>query len=319
LIRYIAIRFVQLIPVLLGVSLLVFTLMELAPGTVIDAMIHEDMTEYDIAALKAEFNLDRSMFYRYGLYIFNLIRGDLGVSDISGLSVWDTYIQRLPNTLMLSFTALIIGSAISIPMGVKAARHAGTLTDNVTTSFTLIGLSMPSFWVGLLLMLLFSLHLDWFPAGGNRDGWRSLIMPGICSALVMTAVSARQTRASMLEVLRADFLRTARAKGVPEKVVIRKHALGNALIPTVTAIGTSFCVQLAGSAVVEQVFAWPGVGRMTIEAVVARDVPTILGCVILTTTIYVIVMLIIDIMYAFLDPRIKSQYLSVGKKRRRFA
>jgi len=301
------------------VSLFVFTLLELAPGTIIDGMIDEGMTEYDIDVLRAQFNLDRPMLWRYGLYMFNLLQGDLGVSDVSGISVWETYIQRLPNTLMLSFTALAIGSAVSIPMGVRAARHAGTIKDNATTTFTLIGLSMPSFWVGLLLMLLFSDYLGWLPAGGARHGIRSLIMPGICSALVMTAVSTRQTRASMLEVLRADFLRTARAKGVPEETVIKKHALRNALIPTVTAIGTSFCVQLAGSAVIEQVFAWPGVGRMTIEAVQVRDATTLMGCIILTATIYVLVMLTVDILYAFLDPRIKSQYMTVGKKRRRTA
>jgi len=293
--------------------------MELAPGTVIDGMIDGEMTAADIQALMERFNLHRPMLYRYGLYMFNLIQGDMGVSYINGLSVWGVYMSRLPNTLILSFTALAIGSAVSIPMGVRAARHAGTLTDNATTSFTLIGLSMPGFWIGLLLMLLFAYHLRWLPAGGNNDGFRSLILPGICSALVMTAIATRQTRASMLEVLRSDFLRTARAKGVPEKVVIRKHALRNALIPTVTAIGTSFCVQLAGSAVIEQVFTWPGVGRLTIEAVQGRDQPMALGAIILTSMMYVLVMLIIDVLYAFLDPRIKSQYVGSVKKRRKKA
>jgi len=307
----------MLIPVLIAVSFIVFTLMELAPGTVIDPMIVGEMTEEDIQALREQFNLHRSMFYRYGLYMLNLLQGDMGVSYINQLSVWDTYMSRLPNTLLLSFTALFIGSAISIPLGIRAARHAGTITDNLTTGFTLIGLSMPHFWIGLLLLLLFSLQLNWLPAGGNDHGIRSLILPGICSALVMTAVATRQTRASMLEVLGADFLRTARAKGVPEEVVIRKHALSNAMIPTVTSIGASFCVQLAGSAVIEQVFTWPGVGRLTIDAVIGRDVPMVLGCIILTSTMYVLVMLIVDILYAFLDPRIKAQYVSANKRKRR--
>jgi len=307
----------MLIPVLIAVSFIVFSLMELAPGTVIDPMIVGEMTEEDIEALRIQFNLHRSMFYRYALYMLNLVQGDMGVSYINQLSVWDAYMSRLPNTLLLSFTALILGSLISIPMGIRAARHAGTITDNLTTTSTLIGLSMPQFWTGLLLLLAFAFHLEWLPAGGNDDGIRSLILPGICSAFVMTAVATRQTRSSMLEVLKSDYLRTARAKGVPEKVVIRSHALRNAMIPTVTSIGASFCVQLAGSAVIEQVFTWPGVGRLTIDAVIGRDVPMVLGCIILTSTMYVLVMLIIDILYAFLDPRIKSQYVNASKKARR--
>ena len=307
----------MLIPVLLIVSFIVFSLIELMPGTVIDQFIQGEMTEEDIAALKAQFYLDRSMFYRYGRYIINLLQGDMGVSHINGLSVFETYMSRLPNTLLLSFTALTIGSLVSIPMGMRAAKHAGTITDSATMSFTLIGLSVPQFVSGLILMLIFAYHLRLLPAGGNADGLRSLVLPGICSALVLTAIATRQTRSSMLEVLRADFLRTARAKGCSEKVVIRKHALRNALIPTVTAIGTSFCVQLAGSAVIEQVFTWPGVGRLTIDALISRDAPMILGCVILTSAMYIIVMLIIDVLYAFLDPRIKSQYVSTIKTRRR--
>ena len=319
MIRYVLRRILLLIPIIIGVSLLVYTLMELAPGTVIDSFIGEGMTTEDLNALRAQYDLDKPMLYRYGKYMLNLLRGDLGISYRSKIPVWNTYIQRLPNTLMLSAVALVLGSVVSIPMGIQAAMHAGTLRDNATTSFTLIGLSMPNFWTGLLLMLLFAYQLHWLPAGNNDQGFKSLIMPGVCSALVMTAISTRQTRASMLEVLKADFLRTARAKGVPENVVIRKHALGNALIPTVTAIGTSLCYQLAGSAVVEQVFAWPGVGRMMIEGVLSRDIPVIMGCAIMTSILYSMVMLAVDLIYAFLDPRIKAQYASVKKIRRKTA
>jgi len=302
-----------LIPVIIAVAFIVFTLIELAPGTIVDTMIQGDMTPEEIDALKARYNLDRPMLYRFGLYMWGLVRGDLGLSQASNLSVFSMYMERLPSTLLLTFTAVAIGTVISIPMGIRAARKAGTISDTATTTFALIGMSMPAFWLGLLLLLLFSMQLGWVPAGGNREGIRSLILPAICSAMSLTAICARQTRASMLEVLRADFLRTARAKGVPEEKVIRRHALGNALIPIVTAIGASICVQLAGAVVVEQVFAWPGVGRMLVEGVKARDVTVTLGCTIMTTILYVIVMLIVDLLYAFIDPRIKSQY--TGKKR----
>ena len=314
LVRYTIKRILWLIPVILAVSFIVFTLIELAPGTVVDGMIAGDMTPEDVAALRKMYDLDKPMLYRYGKYMLNLVQGNLGLSQSTGLSVFDMYISRLPATLLLSFSAAIIGIVVAIPMGIRAARRAGTITDTATTTFSLIGMSMPAFWLGLLLMLLFSMWLGWLPAGGNKDGILSLILPAVCSAMALMATCTRQTRSSMLEVLKADFMRTARAKGVSEETVIRKHALGNAMIPIITVIGTSICIQLAGSVVIEQVFAWPGVGRMLIEGVFQRDVTIILGCVIMTTILYVIVMLIVDLAYAYVDPRIKSQY--IGKKRK---
>ena len=316
MIRYVIKRILLLIPVIIAVSFIVFALLELMPGTFVETLISGDMTQEDVAALRAMYNLDKSMLYRYGLYMFNLIKGDLGLSMKTGLPVFNTYIQRLPSTLILSFSAAIIGIALSIPMGIQAARKAGTLTDAAASTFSLIGMSMPTFWLGLLLMLLFSMRLQWLPVGGNMDGIKSLILPAVCSAMSLTALCARQTRSSMLDVLNADFLRTARAKGVPEKRVVRKHALGNALIPIITTIGSQISLMLAGSAVVEQVFAWPGVGRMLVEGVNSRDVPIILGCTIMTTILYVLVMLIVDLLYAFIDPRIKSQYMLKSRKRK---
>jgi len=293
--------------------------MELAPGNFLDALESEDMTPEARQALIEKHNLDRSMFYRFGLYMLNLVRGDLGVSDLTQISVWDTFIVRLPNTLLLAFTSLIFGVAISIPLGVLAARRAGTLADNAVTLFALVGMSMPIFWLGLLLLLVFSLQLRWLPTGAFDDGIRSLILPGFCGSLTLMATSARQTRSNMLEVLKADYLRTARAKGVPEEVVVRKHALGNAWIPIITTIGTAISFQLAGSVVIESVFAWPGIGRMAAEAVRARDVTTATGVIIMTTILYVLVQLIVDLLYAYVDPRIKARYVSAGKRRRKVA
>jgi len=319
LIRYILIRIVWLIPVIILVSFIVFTLMELAPGTALDIIIAqaEDLSEEERITLLRQYNLDRPMVYRYGLYMFNLIQGDLGVGDVTRTPVWDTFISRLPNTLILAFSSLIIGVIIAIPLGIVAARHAGTLGDNAVTVFTLVGMSMPLFWVGLLLLLQFSLRWPIFPSGTFDNGVRSLILPALCGSFTLMANAARQTRSNMLEVLKADFLRTARAKGVPEEAVIRKHALGNAWIPIITAVGSSLATQLAGSVVIEQVFTWPGIGRMAAEAVRARDVTTTTGVVIMTTILYVLVQLTVDVLYAFVDPRIKAQYLNYGKRKKR--
>ena len=321
MIRYVIKRIILLIPVIVAVSLMVFVLMELAPGSPIDALIGQmtDATAEDIAALEAKFGLDKPLLVRYGRYMFRLVQGDLGVSDMSGINIWDTYITRLPNTMILAFGGIIIGSVVSVPMGIRAARKAGKLGDNITTTFTLVGMSMPSFWLALLLILLFAYILKWLPAGDIRGGVKSYILPVFCSGLTLMATSTRQTRSSMLEVLNADFLRTARAKGVPEQVVIRKHALGNAWIPTITTIGNSLGISLAGSAVIEAAFTYPGVGRMVVEAVVARDVKIATGAVIMTSIIYVFINLLVDLAYAFVDPRIKSRYISQNRRRKKTA
>ena len=290
--------------------------MDLAPGTVVDSIQSEDMTPEARAELIAKYDLDKPLLYRYGKYMLRLVQGDLGVSDKTELSVWNEFITRLPKTLLLSFTALIIGAAVSIPLGIVAARKSGTLVDNAATVFSLIGLSMPLFWLGILLMLLFSFRLGWLPSTGDREGIRSLILPAVCSSVSLMAQTARQTRSNMLDVLSADYLRTARAKGVPEKAVIRKHALRNAWIPILKALGTGLSAQLAGSVVVENVFAWPGIGRMAAEAVLARDVTKTCGVVIMTTLLYVVVQLIVDLLYAFVDPRIRAQYTGAKKRRR---
>ena len=316
MLRYVLKRILSLIPVIIFVSFIVFALMDIAPGTVIDSMVSEAVTEEVRAELMAKYDLDKPLVYRYGKYMLNLIQGDLGVSDVTNISIWSIYITRLPNTLLLSLAALVIGSVISIPMGIRAARSAGKLLDTATTTFTLIGMSMPSFWLGLLLMFVFSYWLGWLPAGDIKKGVLSYILPAVCSGLLLMANSARQTRSSMLEVLNADYLRTARAKGVPESVVIGKHALGNAWIPILTTIGTSLSVSLAGSAVIETVFSWPGVGRATVDAVNARDVTGTCGLVIMTTILYVVLQLIVDLLYAFIDPRIKSRYAGGRKKKR---
>jgi peptide/nickel transport system permease protein len=317
LLHYILNRILLLIPIILAVSFIVYALMDLAPGSVIDQMITDEMTQEDIKELEHLYDLDKPMIYRYGKYMLHLVQGDLGVADFTKISVWDTYITRLPNTLILALAAFIFGSLFAIPLGIFAARHSGTLLDNGTTLFTMLGISIPNFWLGLQLLLVFALYLGWLPAGGNESGFRSLILPAVCSGIGLMANGTRQTRSSMLDVLKADYLRTARAKGVPERIIIRKHALGNAWIPILTTFGGALCHAIAGSAVVESVFAWQGVGLLLVNSVRQRDVTMTLGCVIMTSILYSILMLLVDLMYAFVDPRVKSRFSNSNRKRER--
>ncbi len=315
MVRYVIKRLLYLIPVVLCVSFLIFALMDLTPGSVVDSMIPNDATPEEIAEIYAQYDLDKPMVYRYVKYMLGFIQGDLGQSDISGEDILSMYMTRLPNTLLLAVTSLFVAAVLAVPMGICAARNAGTLKDNMITVATLIGMAMPAFWLGLLLLFFFSYKMHLFPASGN-SGFLSYILPAVCNGLSMMASTARQTRSAMLDVLRADFLRTARAKGVPEKRVIWKHALGNAMIPILTTLGSNLSSALAGSVVIESVFAWPGVGRLTSEAIMSRDTKLACGAVIMTTILYVVMQLIVDLAYAFVDPRIKARYVKTRKRRR---
>jgi len=279
-------------------------------------MITENTTEEEILLLKQQYDLDKSVVYRYGKYMLNLVQGDLGRS-LSGKSVWELYISRLPATLSLSLAALVIGVLLALPLGVFAARYAGTIWDNLTTAFTLIGMSMPSFWLGLLLLSWFSLRINIFPAGGNAGGFRSFVLPAVTVGLMLMAMVTRQTRSAMLEVFNADYLRTARGKGVKERVVIFKHAFKNASIPIITTIGNQLARTIAGAAVVESVYTWPGIGRLTIDAVQQRDTTLACGCVVLSAIIYVVLLLLVDLMYAFVDPRIRARYRGVDRRKKK--
>lgn len=311
--RYIKKRLLMLIPVIIGVSFLIYFIMDLAPGDVISQLAPDNATTEQIEMLRHQYGYDRSVFYRYMVYMAGLVKGDLGTSYLTGKPVWEMFIQRLPATLALSLGAIIVSIMISIPLGIFSAIHNGSLGDNAAMVVALLGLSMPNFWLGLLLIIAFSLHLGLFPSGG-MDGIRSVILPAITIGTGYTAIMTRTTRSSMLDVIRQDYLRTARAKGVPEKAVIRKHALKNALIPIITVIGTQMAACIGGSVLTETVFAWPGVGRLIIDSVNQRDVPAVTGSIIMTTILISILLLVIDLLYAFVDPRIKAQYVKGGKK-----
>jgi len=315
MLRYAVNRILWLIPVLLCISLIIYALMDFAPGTVIDRLITEESTEEDIIKLKAQYDLDKPMIYRYGKYMIGLFQGDLGTSQVTGLSVFGQYKERWPATLRLSLLSLLMGVVLAIPLGLFAAKFSGTILDNLTTAFSLIGLSMPGFWLGLLLLIWFSLKMKILPAG--YDGtWKCYVLPVISSGLAMSATITRQTRSAILEESRQDYLRTARAKGVPEIQVTMNHKLRNAWIPIVTQIGLMLGITLSGSAITEQIFTWPGVGRLLVTAINQRDINMATGCVILTSAMFVIILLLVDIVYAFIDPRIRAKY-GGGKKRKK--
>ena len=305
--RYILKRLLMLIPVLLAVAFVIYAIMNVAEGDPVYSVAGADATEEQLAALREEMGLNGSLIERYFRYIGNLLTGDLGVSYVSKQDVMKIYLQRLPNTLKLASMTMIFATLIALPLGIIAAVNQNSWIDTLSMVLALIGLSMPNFWLGLLLIILFSLKLGWFPSGGN-EGFKSIILPAFTVGAGLAALLTRTTRSSMLDVIRQDYLRTARAKGVPEKTIIRKHALRNALIPIITIFGVQFSNVLGGSVLAETVFAWPGVGRLVVDAIDPRDIPTVTGALVMTTMLVTVENLLIDIVYAFVDPRIKAKY-----------
>ena len=308
MLRYTIRRILLLIPIILIVSFIVYLLMDLAPGSIVDNMITENMSQEDIAKLYEQYDMDKSVFYRYGKYMLHFVQGDMGVSDYTGVSVYKTYMRAFPRTLILALSGFFIGFIVAVPLGIFAARHSGTIWDSTATLFSMLGLSVPNFWLGIQLILLFSVKWGLLPAGGTSAGIAGLILPAISGGFSMMGTCSRTVRSSMLDVLRADYLRTARAKGVPEKNVIRKHALGNAWIPILTSFGSLLAINIAGSAVVESVFNWPGVGQLLVSSVRQRDITLTTGCVIMTSILYTVIQLLVDLAYAFVDPRIRSRF-----------
>ena len=305
--RYIIKRLIMLIPVLLGVAFVIFAIMNVAEGDPVYQVAGPDATEEQLEALREEMGLNGSLLQRYFRYIGNLLRGDLGTSYITKMDVMKLYLQRLPNTLKLASIAMIVAVLISVPLGIVAAVTQNSWKDTVAMVLALLGLSMPNFWLGLLLIILFSLKLGWFPSGGS-EGFISVVLPAVTVGVGLAALLTRTTRSSMLDVLRQDYLRTARAKGVSENKVVMHHALRNALIPIITIFGVQFSNVLGGSVLAETVFAWPGVGRLVVDAIDQRDIPTVTGALVMTTMLVTVVNLLVDIVYAYVDPRIKAQY-----------
>jgi peptide/nickel transport system permease protein len=306
--KYVFKRIIMLIPIMLAVSFIVYYIVDLAPGDVVDVIAGNEMSEADKTAMRAEMGLDAPVLVRYFRYMVGLLRGDLGISFVTNRDVFAVYLSRLPATLYLATAGTVVALTIAIPLGITAAIHQNTWRDSISTILGLLGLSIPTFWLGLVLIILFSLKLGWFPSIGN-DSVLSIVLPAITVGSGQAALTMRTTRSSMLEVVRQDYLRTARAKGVSEKVVIRKHAFKNALIPILTVIGNQFGVALGGAVMTETVFAWPGIGRLIVDSINNRDTQMVTGAIILTTMLSSVVILLVDLAYAFVDPRIKSRYM----------
>ena len=306
--KYIVKRLLMLIPVIMGVSFVVFFIMALAPGNTAKAILGEDATPEAIEAFNEKHGLNDPVPVRYVNYMLDLLHGDLGESYKSGRPVFSEIMARFPATLELSFWGMVLAVGLSIPIGIVSATRQYSLIDSVSTVFALVGTAVPNFWLGLMLIIVFALNLRILPSGGNTQGVLSLILPVITLATACLANITRTTRSSMLEVIRQDYIRTAKAKGVPKKSVINKHALKNALIPVVTVIGLQFGSLLGGAVLTESVFSWPGIGTFLINSIKAKDTPAVLGCVIIFSICFSIVNLVVDILYAYIDPRIKSKY-----------
>jgi peptide/nickel transport system permease protein len=309
---YILRRLLFAIPVLIGASFLVFVSIRMVPGDPAIAIAGELATPELREQVRRDLRLDDPILIQYGVYLERTLRGDMGQSVRTRLPVWDEIMIRLPRTMQLAILSLILAAAIGIPIGVLSATRANSWVDGGSMIFALLGVSMPVFWLGLMLIVLFAVTLPrWLgldapilPPTGTGT-WKHYIMPVITLAANSMAIQARMTRACMLEVLRTDYIRTARAKGLAEWKVIYKHALRNALVPIVTIIGLQFGTLLGGAVLTETVFAWPGIGRLLIDAISFRDYPVIQGTVLFIAVGFVLVNLLVDVLYAYLDPRIR--------------
>ncbi|MBS6216473.1 MAG: ABC transporter permease [Clostridiales bacterium] len=305
--KYVLKRLLMLIPVIIGVSFLVFFIMSLSPGDPARTILGETAPIEAVEALREELGLNDPVLKRYVDYMGGLLHGDMGTSYKSNRPVFDEIMGRFPATLKLSLWGMLFAVALSIPIGIISATKQYSLVDGVSMVGALLGVATPNFWLGLILIIVFSLNLKWFPSGG-MDGWKTYIMPVITLGTGCMASITRTTRSSMLEVIRQDYIRTAQAKGMKQRVVITRHALRNALIPVITVIGLQFGYLLGGAVLTETVFSWPGVGTYLVNSIKAKDTPSVMGCVIVFSIAFSIVNLLVDLLYAFVDPRIKSKY-----------
>lgn len=304
-----------MVPIIIGVTFLVFFIMSLTPGFDNPARIvlGIDASAEAVENLNAKLGANKPFFIRYLSYMSNAVQGDFGNSYRTGQPVAQEIMRRFPVTLKLSLTSIILSLIIGIPLGIISAVKQYTFTDYFSRFISMLMTAIPSFWLGLMLLLLFSLRLRLLPSSGV-DTWRGYILPAVSLSIVSMGIMIRMTRSTMLEVIRQDYIRTARSKGVPEETVIFKHALRNALIPIVTIAGTTLGAQLGGAVIIESVFAAPGVGQYILNAINTRDLPGVLSSVLLLAITFSLINLAVDIIYAFIDPRIKSLY---GSQERR--
>ena len=305
MLTYLARRLLAVVPVLFGVTLAVFSMLFLVPGDPVKMMLAEFVTTPDqIAQMRAQLHLDEPILKQYGRFVANAVRGDLGTSIRSRRAVSTEIGENVGSTAQLAVASMAVAVAIGVPLGLLAALFRSSWFDAGSMIVALLGVSMPSFWLGLLMIVTFSLHLGWFPATGGGD-LHHLVLPAVTLGMIASAIIARLTRSSMLEVLGQDYVRTARAKGLAWWGVVVRHALKNALIPIITIFGLQFGNLLAGAVIVETVFSRPGLGRLIVGGILAKDFPLVQGTVLFVATAYVLINVLVDIAYAFVDPRIR--------------
>jgi peptide/nickel transport system permease protein len=297
-------RLIQSLAVFLGVSLVIFLMLRTA-GDPIQILLGEEGTPEDIARLRVVFGLDRSLAVQYLLFLRNALRGDLGVSYHHGVPAMELVLERVPATLELAGAAMLIAVVLAIPLGVIAANHRGGPLDRFFLSGSLVGISAPPFWVGIVCILVFGVVFRWLPTSG-RGGWEHLVLPAGSLALYRLALFIRLVRSGMLDVLGQDYVRTARSKGLAEQAVVFKHALKNTLIPFITIAGLQMGSLLAGAVVTERVFAWPGMGRLILDSIQKLDYPVVMCWALVTAAIFILINLIVDVSYSFVDPRVRS-------------
>ncbi|MCL0092257.1 ABC transporter permease [Dehalococcoidia bacterium] len=307
MLTYVIRRMGLMVFILLGVSVITFSMMHFVPGDPAEMIAMErygeEITAETIAHVRAELGLDQPVYIQYFRWLTNVLQGDLGYSFRTDRPVLDEILTRLPATVQLALAGMLVALVIAIPVGIVSATRQYSAVDNISMFGALLGVSIPNFWLGLLLILFFSVHLGWLPVFG-RGGIEHLILPALTLGTGMAAITTRLIRSSMLEVLGQDYIRAARAKGLKEKAVIYKHALKNALIPVVTIVGLQFAALLEGAVIVEVIFAWPGIGRLLVDSIFARDFMLIQGCILFIAAMFVLVNLLVDIFYTYLDPKI---------------
>ena len=302
--RYVLRRLLVLVPVLLAVALLTFLMLNLIPGDPARSVAGLNADDAVVEVIRHELGLDRPLAVQFGIYLTNVVRGDFGRSIGSRKPVAQELAERLPATVHLALAAACLSTLLGVATGIVSAVRRQTVLDFTVTGLAIAGVSVPVYWLGLMLILVFAVHLEWFPTTGY-DSLRHLVLPAVTLGYYSTAVVSRMTRSSVLDVLSRDYVRTARAKGLADPAVIGRHVLKNAMIPTVTVLGLQFGALLSGAVITEFVFAWPGVGKYAVDATLARDYPVVQAVVLMMAVIFTAVNLAVDLLYAYLDPRIR--------------
>lgn len=302
--QYLIRRILQVIPITLGILTLIFSLIHLIPGDPAVQIAGENARAEDIVRVRQQLGLDRPLWEQYVSYLQGLLKGDFGTSFRTGTSVKEEVMSRYPATIQLAIGGMIVALLVAFPLGILSAIYRNSWIDNVARFFALIGVSMPSFWFGPLLIIFFSIHLRWFPVSGREEGFRSLVLPSLTMGLALAAILTRMIRVSLAEELNQLYVTTAMSKGVTKAKAIFGHALRNALIPVITVVGLQFGSLLTGAIITEQIFSWPGLGRLLITSITSRDYPQVQASILVIALTYILVNLITDVLYSFVDPRI---------------